>query len=400
MNFGLRVLKSGRRLWLPTPMKPAVPPFPVVMGDADKRRFWGRVSKGAPDACWLWTAGKDKDGYGRFAVVVSRPGEPYKQKHLRANRVAWELANGRPLDDALTLHSCDNPSCVNPKHLRPGTQADNRKDCGDKGRNAVGARSGSHTHPERRRRGENHGLATLTEEKVVRIRTLNAHGVSGWRTAEIVGATRSQVHQVLSGKTWTHVKAGQVVNLPYRVLLVDPPWPFGDKLPGNGRGAEKHYRLMSMEELYAYIDQLPELGPDCVMFLWRVASMQQEALNLAKAWGFVVKTEIVWRKTTKNGKRAFGMGRITRAEHETCLVCVRGRPKVLRRDVRSCFDTEEPEGLFEARVGQHSAKPEAIYEIIESLFPGPYLSVFDRRQRRGWRCIGDEVAAGVPYADR
>lgn len=208
---------------------------------------------------------------------------------------------------------------------------------------------------------------------------------------------------------------------PFRAVMCDPAWPFGDKLPGAGRGAEKHYRLTAMEELYTF--PLPPLHDDCVLFLWRVSSMPQEALDVVKAWGFKPKTEIVWRKLTKMGNRHFGMGRITRAEHETCIVATRGRPQVKVKNIRSVFDAEIPKflehaidengediyleengywtnGLFEARVGQHSAKPEAIYEIIESLFPGPYLSVFDRRQRRGWRCIGDEVAAGVPYADR
>lgn len=174
---------------------------------------------------------------------------------------------------------------------------------------------------------------------------------------------------------------------PFRVVMADPPWPFADKLPGKGRGAAKHYHLLAMEGICGF--PLPPLADDCALLLWRVASMQQEALDVVKAWGFTLKTEIVWRKTTKTGKRHFGMGRTVRAEHETCLIAVRGKPVVKDRAVRSTFD---------AQVGVHSAKPVEIYEIAERLYDGPFLSVFDRRQRDGWTCIGDQADAAVPYA--
>lgn len=180
---------------------------------------------------------------------------------------------------------------------------------------------------------------------------------------------------------------------PFRVVMADPAWPFRDKIQGPKRGAAKHYRLMAMSRILTF--PLPPIADDAVLFLWRVASMQQEALDVVSAWGFEVKTELVWRKVTRHGKRHFGMGRTLRAEHETCLVAHRGRPAVLNRSTRSVFGDET---VFEATVGQHSAKPEAIYQIIESLYGGPYLSVFDRRERDGWTCLGDQVDLDIPYA--
>jgi len=49
-------------------------------------------------------------------------------KVRRAHRVAWELAAGKPLSAACVCHSCDNPNCVNPAHLWPGTLRDNAQD--------------------------------------------------------------------------------------------------------------------------------------------------------------------------------------------------------------------------------------------------------------------------------
>lgn len=177
------------------------------------------------------------------------------------------------------------------------------------------------------------------------------------------------------------------MNEPFRTVMADPPWPFRDKIQGPKRGAAKHYRLLAMHAILTF--PLPPIADDAVLFLWRCASMQQEALDVVKGWGFELKTEIVWRKLTSRGNRHFGMGRTVRAEHETCLIAHRGRPQVMAKNVRSVFD---------ATIGQHSAKPEAIYQIVESLYAGPYLSVFDRRQRAGWTCLGDQVALDIPYA--
>lgn len=174
---------------------------------------------------------------------------------------------------------------------------------------------------------------------------------------------------------------------PFRVLAADCPWKFSDKLPGKNRGAERSYKTMTVEDLCRF--PLPPLADDCVLLLWRVAAMQEAALWVARMWGFTVKSEIIWLKKTPNGNRWFGMGRITRAEHETCLVATKGRPQVLNHSVRSTFVTDF-EGLS-APVRRHSQKPDEFYRIIESMFAGPYCELFARQQRPGWVCFGDEL---------
>jgi hypothetical protein len=87
-------------------------------------RFWSKVSKS--DGCWLWIAYRDEKGYGAFG---------FKGKVQRAHRVAYELALGPIAPGMHVLHSCDNPSCVNPSHLRLGTHADNMRDRIERGRN-------------------------------------------------------------------------------------------------------------------------------------------------------------------------------------------------------------------------------------------------------------------------
>jgi len=169
---------------------------------------------------------------------------------------------------------------------------------------------------------------------------------------------------------------------PYGVLCADPPWMFGDKLPGPKRGAQKHYDVMSVEDICRF--ELPPLADDAYLFLWRVSAMVEEAYQVCRAWGFEPKSEIVWRKLSSTGKKEhFGMGWHVRAAHETCILAVRGKPKPLVRNIRSTFEA--------AASRQHSAKPEIFYtDIVEKLSDGPYVELFARGQRPGWTCLGKE----------
>lgn len=176
-----------------------------------------------------------------------------------------------------------------------------------------------------------------------------------------------------------------------RVLCADPPWRHGDQLPGGGRGAGKHYQLLSVDEICKF--PLPPVADNALLFLWRVSSMVEEAYQVVRSWGFAPKSEIIWRKLTKNGKVHFGMGRYVRLGHEGCIIATRGRGASLVKDhtIRSMLETDC--GLeFEAIVGRHSAKPEEFYDVVEALAEGPYVELFARRQRPGWLCFGNEIA--------
>lgn len=69
--------------------------------------------------CVMWPGATDKDGYG-FVKISGR--------QFRAHRVALAKRLGRNLGPReLALHLCNNPGCVNPEHLEPGTAADNNR---------------------------------------------------------------------------------------------------------------------------------------------------------------------------------------------------------------------------------------------------------------------------------
>jgi N6-adenosine-specific RNA methylase IME4 len=166
------------------------------------------------------------------------------------------------------------------------------------------------------------------------------------------------------------------------VLVADPAWLFGDSLPGDARGASKHYACMSIDDLCAMRPLFAD-EPNSVCFMWRVSAMVEEAYRVVRAWGYVPKSELVWEKTTATGKAHFGMGRYFRMAHESCILAVRGSAFPEVRNVRS---------RFAAPVGVHSQKPEAFYELVERMYPNAVKGeMFARTVRPGWHQHGLEL---------
>lgn len=129
--------------------------------------------------CVEWIGPKNNKGYGKI-------GE--KWKTVGAHRVALELYTGQKIPKGMfVLHKCDNPACINPKHLEIGTPADNSRDMVKKRRHMFGVK---------------HYRAILNDSQVRDIREDN-------RTQMIIAANYG-VHQTLISlikrrKLWSHV---------------------------------------------------------------------------------------------------------------------------------------------------------------------------------------------------
>lgn len=131
-------------------------------------RFWSSVDQRSHDDCWPWQRSVNRWGYGRFS---------YNYRKFHASRFAL-MASSRSLGRGLmALHSCDNPVCCNPKHLRWGTNADNVRDAVQRGRCY---------RWNGRRKGEANPVAKLTQHQADAIRAdsrparvlAEEHGVS------------------------------------------------------------------------------------------------------------------------------------------------------------------------------------------------------------------------------
>lgn len=89
-------------------------------------RFRQKLGRGGD--CLEWQGSIGQDGYGKFQITIRLCTEDGpKQVHVRAHRFALALKLGK-WPDGLALHSCDNPRCCNPDHLREGTQKENIAD--------------------------------------------------------------------------------------------------------------------------------------------------------------------------------------------------------------------------------------------------------------------------------
>lgn len=157
-----------------------------------EQRFWSKVDKtSSPTGCWLWTGYRNPKGYGRFG--------PTKKIDAYSHRVSYEMHKGPIPAGLLVCHRCDNPPCVNPKHLFTGTMQDNVDDMMSKGRHIF------QKFPEKHPRGENAGPSKLTAEKVQAIHQLLDQGDSQQKIAVKFGVSQGLISHIKLGHSWKHL---------------------------------------------------------------------------------------------------------------------------------------------------------------------------------------------------
>lgn len=140
------------------------------------------------DNCWNWTKGLTAGGYGQIT---------YECKKYAPHRLAWEFANNKKIDKGMVImHSCDNPACVNPKHLSMATQAENVADMMQKGR-----------FKDYDKSGENNPRSIVKKEDVKAI--FEADGTHQ-EIADKFGYPYHAVSSIRIGRNWKVITKGLV----------------------------------------------------------------------------------------------------------------------------------------------------------------------------------------------
>lgn len=179
----------------------------------------------------------------------------------------------------------------------------------------------------------------------------------------------------------------------YRTIVVDPAWPMKDWEKGRQRKSVERprgaqfvnplpYKTMSMKD----IADLPVglIADDRAhLYLWTTRRFLESAYRIVRGWGFAPGALLVWCKEPMG----IGLGGTFTSNTEFILTGKRGAlPYICRVDSSWWKWTRTP----------HSAKPDAFYDLVEQVSPGPYAELFARRARFGWDYpIGDESLGGV-----
>lgn len=148
-------------------------------------KFRHYVEENGEDECWPWLGPRNDNGYGQMNV---------NRVITKAHRIAYRIANNSDPIGLAVAHRCDNPRCVNPKHLFKATIAENNQDRHSKGRSL-----GAH-------KGEEHHKSKLTDEKVREIRNrYSFRKVLQKNLAHEFGVTVLTIQMVLSRRIWKHI---------------------------------------------------------------------------------------------------------------------------------------------------------------------------------------------------
>lgn len=213
-----------------------------------KQRFWKRVEK-LDSGCWIWTGSKNVGGYG----LVGSGGKG--GKYLLTHRYSYTIHKGEIPQGMYVMHSCDNPSCVNPDHLSLGTPKDNTLDAKNKGRLSNGER------PKK-----------LSDEQVLFIK--EHLEISGKDVAAMFNVSKAVVSSIRNGKQRTYVVTD--VAYPGRRPKMKKVMP---KMLGID-----HPRSKMTEDQVRFIKAHPEINNKQISLMFGVSPNCIRLVRIGRTW--------------------------------------------------------------------------------------------------------------------
>lgn len=184
----------------------------------------------------------------------------------------------------------------------------------------------------------------------------------------------------------------------YRAFLIDPPWKYKayvdpDETTENRRDAERYYETMETSEIAALPVRDLAAPEGSHLFLCAVGPHLRDAFEVLDGLGYeysgIAFTWVKLKRGTSPLRTVFterdlhfGLGKTTRKNTEIVLLGRRGNARRIGRDVQE---------VILRPVREHSRKPDELYRRIERYCAGPYVELFSRQNRPGWRTWGKQA---------
>lgn len=163
-------------------------------------RYWAKVERRADNECWPWKGAATAGGYGQLGDGSRRRARP--QRSL-ATHIALAIdGRARPSLAHVAMHLCDNPRCVNPRHLRWGTNAENMADMIAKGRSAAQVAASAAMD---RKAVEVRAVGSRRKLDAEAVRRIRSSPLSAVKLAREMGVSHSLVSAVRGGTAYCDV---------------------------------------------------------------------------------------------------------------------------------------------------------------------------------------------------
>lgn len=158
--------------------------YTQTRGMSLKQRLYYNSDVGGPDECWEWQRKRHtKTDHGQIKVNGSWTG---------AHRVSWEAHNSQGAGDKHVLHTCANPSCINPTHLYLGTHQENMDDM---------------VQDNGQARAHYHGRTVFdsTRDVIKSRRLYYRKNITMEELSDKFDVSKTAMHQAVSGRNWSYL---------------------------------------------------------------------------------------------------------------------------------------------------------------------------------------------------
>ena len=190
-------------------------------------------------------------------------------------------------------------------------------------------------------------------------------------------ALKGSVSGALAEKQRQQIKKVIISSSKYHAIVIDPPWPM-EKILRNERPNQSDfdYATMTIREIKDLPISIMASGDGCHVYLWTTQRFLPFAFEIMEEWGVKYQCLMTWVKNV--GFTPFSWMYST----EHCLFGRIGSLPLLKMGMR--LD-------FQAKVREHSRKPDEFYELVKLVSPEPRYDMFSREKRDGFEQHGNET---------